>query len=42
MMFIKDHSFSEWIIENYSSLADDDVDRHMNGKFLHYADRVII
>ena len=41
MMFIKDYSFSEWIIENYSSLADDDVDRHMNGKFFDYADRVI-
>ena len=41
MLFVKDRTFSEWIVKNYQKLAEDGVKRHLNGKFLHHADRVM-
>jgi hypothetical protein len=41
MLYIKDHSFSDWIIENYEKLAYDSVERHINGTYLNYSNRVL-
>ncbi|MGL5873094.1 MAG: sulfotransferase family 2 domain-containing protein [Xenococcaceae cyanobacterium] len=41
MMFIRDRSFSEWIVENYLRLAEDSHQRHLNGNYLAYTDRIL-
>lgn len=41
MMFVKENTFSDWILAEFKNLAEDNVERHLNGKYMDYADRVI-
>lgn len=41
MYFIRDHSFSDWIISKFEDLSKDNKSRHLSEKFLKKADRVL-
>lgn len=41
MEFVREHTFSEWVIENYRALGDDGQKRHLYGRYLHYTDTVL-
>jgi hypothetical protein len=41
MIYIRDNSFSDWVVKTYEKLAQDNVKRHLDGTYLNYADRVL-
>lgn len=41
MKEMQDLSFSEWLVSRHKKLSEDSIERHLNGKYLHYADSVI-